>query len=364
MFGLKKRFLKFWTRWERTFNLGSLAGGFVFDFFLAKSPDSFANNILLLTYLSISALLIVLLSMRSAKPQHARPLLSIFILQFCFGGLAGNMLILYGKSGTFGGSLLFLGILGAFALGNEFLKTRYDQLRFNLAIYYYLLFTYCVISIPTFVVHTIGTWVFLLSGAVSLGIVALLLWALHVFVFRKKEPEKTYEVSILIGVIFVLYSGLYFLNIVPPVPLSLKSVGVYHSFSPLAAADTEGHLYSATYERPAWGVFWRDTSATYTVSLGDAAYCYSAVFAPGSLTTPIVHRWVKFNSTTNKWETQTLTSFPISGGRQEGYRGWSVESGLTPGEWRCDIETGRGGLIGRIAFTVVEGTPNLSTAEL
>jgi hypothetical protein len=364
MFGLKKRFLKFWTRWERTFNYTSLIGGFVVDLFLAKSPDNVLDNILLLFYLSLSAFLIVLINIRSARKPGLRPLLLIFILQFCFGGLAGNMLILYGKSGTFGGSLLFFCILTGFALGNEFLKTRYDQLRFNLAIYYYLLFTYCIISIPTFVVHQIGAWVFLLSGAVSLGIVALLLWAFHVFVFRKKEPHKTYEVSVLIGVIFGLYSGLYFLNIVPPVPLSVKSIGVYHSFTPLPAADAQEHLYTATYERPAWGVFWRDTSATYTITLGDSAYCYSAVFAPGKLTTPIAHRWEKYNPETNKWETQALTQFPISGGREEGYRGWSIEQGLTPGDWRCDVETGRGALIGRIAFTVVEGAPKLSTTKL
>jgi hypothetical protein len=191
MRSLKKRFIAVWQRWERIINLGSLVGGFIFDLFLAKRPDSLYDNALLVAYLFIAATIILFYSARTragSSVQNARPLLFIFILQFCFGGLASNMLILYGKSGTVGASLLFLGILGAFALGNEFLKTRYDQLRFNVAIYYFLLLTYCIISIPTFIIHTIGTWVFLISGATSLGIIAIFLFILHTVVFCR--PAK------------------------------------------------------------------------------------------------------------------------------------------------------------------------------
>ena len=88
------------------------------------------------------------------------------------------------------------------------------------------------------------------------------------------------------------------------------------------------------------------------------------MFAPGSLSTPIVHRWEQYDETSKQWVTQSLVSFSISGGRAQGYRGWSYKAGLTPGEWRCDVETGRGVLIGRTAFTVIPGTPTLSTTQL
>lgn len=370
---LKKQLLIFWTKYERPINLASLIGGFVFDLFLAKRPDSIVDNVLLVFYLCLSASIVISLNLRATRREMAseamgHPRWRILILQFCFGGLASNLLILYGKSGTLGGSVLFVLILGAFALGNEFLKTRYDQLRFNVAIYYFLLLTYCIISIPTFIIHTIGTWVFLLSGAVSLGIIAFFITMLHLYVFRKKERGKIYEVSVIVLVIFFLFNGLYFLNIIPPVPLSLKSVGIYHSLVPLGSPDAAGNIYSATYEKPQWYVFWRDTSSNYTVNAQNSpdsgnAYCYSAVFAPGNLSTPIVHRWEKYNDQTKSWETQSLDSFAINGGRAEGYRGWST-SLVSAGQWRCDIETGRGSLIGRISFTVVQGSTTLSTTQM
>lgn len=359
---LRKKLSTFWARWERPFNLAALGLGFFFDIILASDPSSFANNALLISYLCMSAIIIIAINTRSVRMRPSEPRLLLFILQFCFGGLASNMLVVYGNSGTIGASVLFLVILGAFLLGNEFLRTRYNQLRFNIAIYYFLLLTYCIIALPTLVVHRLGALVFLGSGLLSLCIIACIIWALHVFVFKKKEWHSVYEVSVLVGIIFVALNGLYFLNLIPPVPLSLKSVGVYHSLSALPEATTDGTLYSATYEKPAWYTPWRSTNAIYTTLQGQA-YCFSAVFAPGKLATPIVHRWEKLDVSSDTWITQSTVSFPISGGREGGYRGWS-SSTVSPGTWRCGVETGRGALIGRTTFDVVSGTPSLSTTQL
>ncbi|MEI7719639.1 MAG: DUF2914 domain-containing protein [bacterium] len=369
------RFISFWAKYQRHIGLGGLAFGFSFDLFLAKRPDSVADNVLLLFYLFFAAAIILALNMRTLrrnmeKENPAEPLALLLILQFCFGGLANNLLILYGKSGTIGGSFLFVGILLAFALGNEFLKGRYEQLRFNVAVYYFLLLTYCVIAVPTFLLHRIGTDVFLMSSALSLGIILGFLSLLHHFVFRRSERGQLREVAGIALGICLVFNGLYFLNIIPPVPLSLKEIGIYHSLAVLPEANSAGDIYTASYEKPAWYVFWRDTSAQFTTlsSLNSyqSAYCYSAVFAPGGLGAPIVHRWEKYNTANKNWETRSLVSFPINGGRDGGYRGYSIENSLTPGAWRCNIETGRGALVGRISFTVAESlsAPALSTTTL
>src|SRR3990167_8317982 len=115
-----------WNRFERPLSFGALALGFAFDLFLAKRPDSIADNILLLAYLFIAGAIIVLVNLRKTRAEESahpfEPLLLILILQFCFGGLASNLLILYGKSGTLAGSMLFILLLFALLLGNEFLK--------------------------------------------------------------------------------------------------------------------------------------------------------------------------------------------------------------------------------------------------
>ena len=98
----------------------------------------------------------------------------------------------------------------------------------------------------------------------------------------------------------------------------------------------------------------------------NSAFCFSSVFAPTDLTAPIYHRWEYYNPGTSSWEERSRLAFPISGGRSEGYRGFSIKTGLTAGEWRCDVETAGGALIGRATFTVVESstTPTLSQKTL
>lgn len=358
-----KRLIVLWDKYERYINLGSLAVGFTFDLYLAKRPDSIPDNILVLTYLLLAASIIIILNSKAGRDiereNAATSIVLILILQFCFGGLANNLLILYGKSGLLGGGTLFVGLLAAFALGNEFLKTKYAQLRFNIVVYYFLLLTYCVIAVPTFILHTTGDFVFFVSGLISLATIAVFLCIVFFAVFRS-QIKLLIEVSTLLLLVYAIFGGLYLLNVIPPVPLALKQIGVYHSLSKV------GDGYDVTFEAPAWYVFWRDTSATYTFVPGEDAYCFSSVFAPGGLRTPIIHEWEKYNDVTKAWETQVEVPFPISGGRSEGYRAYSVTNTLTPGQWRCDIETTRRQIIGRMVFDVVESTttPVLSRTTL
>ena len=353
-----------WQRYERHISLGAVFGGFTFDLFFVTGPDNVIDNLLLLGYLFLAAVIIVLLNVRSRaqmdRASRTEPLVLLFVLQFCFGGLASNLLILYGKSGTFAGSALFIGLLVAFIFGNEFLKNRYAQLQFNVAVYYFLVLTYLTIALPTFVLHAIGAQAFLISGVVSLIVIGVFLAAIFIFVFKRKQPQRMWEVSAWVGVIFLLFNGLYFLNIIPPVPLGLKDIGMYHTLV------RQGSNYMATYEAPPWYVFWRTTSSTYTTVAGQNSYCFSAVYAPSALSASVVHRWEQYDAVAKEWQARSVVSFPINGGREGGYRGWSNKAELVAGKWRCNVETTRGQLIGRITFDVVEAAtlPALSTTTL
>ena len=366
-----KSLLELWNRYERPLAAGSLIIGFIFDLFIAKRPDSVYDNLLLVSYLFIAGALIIILNLRQTRRRdeilNTPPIFLLLILQFCFGGLSSNLLVLYGKSGTLAGSTLFLLILFAMLIGNEFLKTRYEQLRFNIAVYYLLLLTYAIIAVPTFIVHSIGTWVFLLSGAISLLIMVPFFLILRFVLLRgKKEKELLVEARIIIVAIFIGFNCLYFLHIIPPVPLSLKEIGIYHSLTRLdTSAGSTGGIYSVSYEPAPWYVFWRDTSNTFTTTAGGKAACFSSVFAPTGLSTPIFHTWEHYDSASGKWLTMLRIAFPINGGRAAGYRGFTI-SVVTPGKWRCDVDSSDGTLIGRISFDVVDSssTPQLSTQTL
>lgn len=357
-----------WQKYEHHLGVGALAVGFSFDLLLAKSPASVVDNILLVTYLFVAASIIIILNLHKRRMQanatgveKAEPFVLLLVLQFCFGGLASNMLVLYGKSGTLAGSAFFLALLAAMVFGNEYLRGRYAQLRFNIAVYYFLLLTYCVIAAPTWIFHAIGPGVFFMSGLISLAVMALFCLVLFTLVLRGDRKQQLQQFVALVGTIYIIFNGLYFFNIIPPVPLSLKDIGVYHSVLKSSTGD-----YLGVYEPTAWYIFWRDTSATLHYTPGESAYCFSSVYAPGNLNTPIYHVWEYYDPTVKKWETESRISYDISGGRQDGYRGFSATAALTPGEWRCNVETATGALIGRISFTAVQGEPTapLQTATL
>lgn len=168
-----------------------------------------------------------------------------------------------------------------------------------------------------------------------------------------------FEVAGVVAGICAAFTVLYFSHVIPPVPLSLKHIGVYHTL------ERVGGVYAVSYEKPAWYVFWRHTDAAFTLSLSEGrAYCFSAIFAPGGLSTPVVHQWEKYDPTSGKWQQQSKYSFPINGGRDQGYRGWTAKT-LSAGKWRCDVETENGQLIGRLSFEAVEaGAAELSTTTL
>ena len=363
------RAFKWWERYQHHLGVGSLAVGFSFDLIVAKSPQSVFDNILLVTYLFVAAKIIIVLNLRKRGPssvtdneEHAtEPLALLLILQFCFGGLASNMLVLYGKSGTLAGSAFFIALLVCMVLGNEYLRNRYAQLRYNIAVYYFLLLTYCVIASPTFIFHAIGPGVFFLSGLISLGVMAVFCLVLFTVVLRGNRKQQLQQIVALIASIFIIFNGLYFFDIIPPVPLSLKDIGVYHSVLRQSTGD-----YLVLYEAAPWYVFWRDTSATLHYEPGQSAYCFSSVYAPTQLSTPIYHVWEYYDTASKSWVNEGRISYGISGGRADGYRGFSATAALIPGAWRCDVETASGALIGRISFTAVEGTTTvpLQTATL
>lgn len=364
---LQTRLYRFWEKYEHVIGLSAMGVGFSFDVYLAQNPGGVVEASLLVFYLLIAAASIVILNLHKKRGKEAESrgvlITLLLVLQFCFGGLSSNLLVLYGKSGTITGSAVFIVVLAALLFGNEFMKDKYEHLRLNIALYYLLLFSYLIIAVPIFVTHTIGMQSFLLSGAISLVVISIFLFVLYIAVFRGRNKKKhLYEAVLSVALVFFSLNALYFLNLIPPVPLALKGVGVYHSIS----RDSVGE-YVGTYEKPVWFAFWRDTSARYTFAEGQLAYCFSSVYAPSGLRTPIYHQWQLRNTTTGVWESKSRVKFSIAGGRQEGYRGFSYIA-ITQGEWRCNIETEQGSLVGRISFKAVkvlpEKIPALTTSTL
>ncbi len=334
----------------------ALAFGLVFDIFTIDRPDALFENVTIIGYLVLSALAMLALQARIHKESENKRLLLLGILQFSFGNLASALMVLYARSGTLAGSAIFIIILALLLIGNEVLKNNYARTHLRIVIWFTLLLTYSTLAVPI-LLNSIGVMTFFVSILIALGLAAFFVFLLS-RVVRNSFKSRARRALVSVVLVATGFSGLYFANLIPPVPLALKSIGIYHS------VERVDQVYNAQYEAPRWYEFWRETNKTFSYKAGDLAYCFSSVFAPRDLKTEIRHRWERYDETKKEWRTVARIPFPILGGRDAGFRGYTQTSQISEGTWRCGVETARGNLIGRTTFIVENGTQKIKSTTL
>jgi len=323
--------------------------GFIWDSFTMTRVDNIIDNIILLFYLAIiAAMIIVTLRRQCGKPPAAwiqkLEHRLLWAMQFCFGGLFSSYVIFYFKSASFTRTQFFFLILVLLWVGNEFLEQRLKNRVLLAVLYCFCLFSFLAFFLPV-VIAQVSAWIFLLAGFISLFIsLAVFSVALVPQIGEWKIRMKPVTVSILST--FLVVNILYFANLIPPVPLALKSAGIYHQVTKTPA----GYLPPSLFR------FWEKWDDPFYFSPGENVYCYTAIFAPGKVRVPVHHVWSR--KTSEGWARTDSIGFDISGGRQGGYRGYSAKSGITPGKWRVEVETEGGQTLGRVDFAVVP-TPSL-----
>jgi hypothetical protein len=155
------------------------------------------------------------------------------------------------------------------------------------------------------------------------------------------------------ALVFAAVNGLYFLSVLPPLPLAMQKAGVFRSIKRL------GPVYYAMTESQHWSVY-LGVPPQIHVESGEPVYVFSAVFAPIKLSTTVVHRWQRYDDVKGQWATVQSVPYSITGGRGNGYRGYTKKTSPTPGLWRVDVDTIDGRLIGRIEFMVMRGPTGAS----
>lgn len=272
------------------------------------------------------------------------------ILQFSFGALLGSTFVFYLRSATLSVSWPFLVLMLAVILANEFFQKKYAKLAFQLSFLYFSIFSFFIFLVPL-VVKDIGPEIFVLSGGASL----LTLW-IYIAILGKFATQKFLEsrthIWVFVTAIFFAVNVLYFTNLIPPIPLSLKDAGIYHALS----KDSQGR-YLVVGEKQ--GLFdFLYLRKRIHLQEGETLYAYTSIYSPGSLNTDIAHVWQHKNSD-GKWATVTTIPLHLSGGRSSGFRTFSKKEAFTAGDWRVDAKTSRGQIIGRINFKIIPTTGNV-----
>jgi hypothetical protein len=210
----------------------------------------------------------------------------------------------------------------------------------------YALVGFCFFTFFLPVLTGIMNWIMVVLGAVlSLALALRVLELVYQGQTGRSRMEVVKAGLPAVAVVAVLVA-FYFLNWIPPVPLSLKLGGIYHQVEKVDGA------YHLTFEKPAWyQVMKRSDNPLH----GEGpAYCFTAVFAPVDLKTTVYHRWQYRMESSGKRDFSTTDRIPIriSGGREGGYRGYTSKQHVPPGDWRVDVETEDGRVIGRVRFRV------------
>ncbi len=349
----------FYSRYERPISSFSLVLGFILDALTLKRADRLWENIWIMGYIILIGIFIILIHRQEHESGEDSSDQAHFwyvnILQFCLGGALSANLVLYFRSASIFVVWPFILILAIAFWANESLKAHNTRFSFQISLFFLSIYSFMIFLLPV-LFHEIGAKMFLISGILSLILTGLFI--LMVFYFTKDRfHESKRLIIILVLGIFAFMNLLYFTNLIPPIPLSLKDAGVYYSIS-----RTGDGNYTATYEDLGWRRYFQ-FFPDFKKPADSPAYVFSAVFSPRNLNLTILHEWQRYDETLKKWITERTISLPVTGGRDGGFRTYSMRSNLSSGKWRVNIKTERGQTIGQVRFNVVlvDAMPELST---
>ena len=360
-----RRLFAWINRYERHLSALAMVGGFTLDnLFFGRVDDLWNTQVVFLTYIAVCFISIPLLHYIETRAERlgaprprSRGILPI-ATQFALGGFWSGLLIFYGTSAVIGASWPFLLIIVGIFLGNEILRKYHERLIFTSVLFFFALYSYTIFALPIYT-GSIGALTFLGSGVVAVVVFGLFTVLLRIL-GRERFFADIFAIRVGAAGVLALITFFYFANILPPLPLAAKAGGVYHNVSHVPGT------YTATAESQTWRVRYLGFAEQLHVVEGGTLYAYASVFAPTEIRTTIVHRWQWYDEETGQWITRAAIAYPIQGGRDGGYRGYSAVLMRTPGRWRVSIETADGRVISRLPFDVafVAQSPPLETITL
>jgi hypothetical protein len=342
--------------------------GVAYDTFTLTRIDRLQDNLILLLYLVTLGFLIVLtgrLGVAAVEPSAIEPQGSSFArflikarpyypkaMQFLLGGLFSAYAIFYSRSATLTRTGIFLGVLVLLLMANEFLRDRLSNLRLLIALYALASFSFFTFFLPV-MVGTIGTWVFLLGAALSVGVTLRVVQLIY-----QHNPERSQKEAVLVGgpaiALIGLLIGFYFLNWIPPVPLSMKFGGMYRE------VQKQDDRYVLSFDRE-WYQVWKRSQNPFPAD--EPVYCFTAVFAPVDLNTTVYHHWYFRPNDGKPFTHADKIPIKIAGGREGGYRAYTFKQRLDSGDWRVDVETEDGRVVGRVSVVVAGQGETEATAR-
>ena len=323
--------------------------GFCFDLLLLERIDSAPMLIHEGSYLVLLSFMIGLdhhlsvrgeLSGRWGKVLHYRT----EVIHFLFGTLINAFLVFYFKASSGWFPLFFLAGLGALLIANELERFRKLGPVMRMALWSFALVSYFSYLLPV-LFGFLSAWIFMLAVAIA----ATLTWAAWRLGAKiTPDPRWSFSRVCLPGLgIQALLLVLYFAHVVPPVPLSLKRIGIYHG------AMRDGPEVHLLYRSTAWPAFLRPHGETqFLARPGDRLSVFIRIFAPRNFSDGVRIRW-SWKDPKGGWHDTDAIPVTLTGGQEEGWSAVAWKDHWDPGRWLVRVETNDGREVGRLRFAVV-----------
>jgi hypothetical protein len=341
----------FYFAHEPACTTGFFVAGFLFDTLAVGRIDRIHNVIHQATYLILCAWFISL-ELRELYGEFSPPrrLETAWryhkaATHFMLGTLLNIYTLFYFKSATWGASFLFLLILAGLLAVNEIKPFEESGTTVRMVLFSLCLISYFGYLVPM-LVGSIGVLPFMGSLLIAGASISILIWRLKVHLPTRPQLIVRH-IAIPFSAVAICFAVLYLARVIPPVPLSLSSIGIYHE------VHWEGDRLALTMTRPRWK-FWQRGDQSFLARPGDEIHCFVSVFSPTHFKERLQVRWQFFNTSAGKWQEADAIPLNIIGGRDGGYRGLTSKSHYQPGHWRIRVETSDRRELGSINLKVIE----------
>jgi len=341
---------------ERIVDIAFFAGGFLFDVFTLSRVDAWANIAQQVLYLAAAGAILLHIFFDEGKPARQLEAMAAFkrwyfeyrtaAVHFLLGALLSVYTLFFFKSSSLLVSFAFLLFLVLVLVVNELKRFKRLGLPFKFALLGICLLSFSAIVVPV-VLGSIGMFVFLLSMLLGSAPVALVYRRIRMHA-PERSRQASWQIVVPFGLVLIVFLTLYLFRLIPPVPLSIPFMGVYHQVERTDAG------YRLTYEPNGW-LFWRRGDQHFEAQPGDRIYVFFRIFSPARFSDEVTMRWF-WKPEGADWKLQDSIPIAIVGGRAQGFRGYGFKSNYQPGAWKVEVETTDGREIGRIYF-VVESVP-------
>ena len=328
--------------------LAFFTAGFVFDAFLVHRIDETRMLVQQGLYLAIDGVLLArLIAWRLNAPRQGwrerLPTLADWLLHFTLGTLLNAYALFYVKSASGIATILFFLIITSLLLVNELPSMRRLGPVVLYGLYSFCLTSYFAYLYPV-LLGRIRWWMFGLAIVTASVPVTAIALAHHRWT-RDRKHVILHALVPSLGVQALLVV-LYVFKLIPPVPLSLMDLGLYHRVE-----RTSSGVYVVTYRKPPWYRFWQTDDSRFRALPGDRVYCFFRVFAPNGFRDDVRVAWF-YEQPPHGWTAEGDFAIAVTGGRESGFAGIATKQNWQAGDWRVVITSIDGREIGQRSFSI------------